>query len=298
MTLLTTIALLASANTAAAATLDVCASCTYTSIQDALDASANGDEVLLMGGTFSEAIEISTEITLAGDWGTTNVIDGYGLAVPVLVKVSADDVVIRNIEITNFGYDSGGCQLDNEDLKAAVRVGAGHELRMQFSAVTNNCAYVAPIHNYGFLALSSETEVSGNRGNFAGGVFNRGVLFSWDNGNDYSFSMSDNWGAVSGGIYSNDISAPGYTPGTYVRNARFSGNTSMSHGGALTALDEPLLIEDTTFSDNLAHTYSGGAWYYGGADTVTRSGNTYSGNDASNDASSDNYHDANTGSKN
>jgi len=293
--MLTTLALLASVDTASAAsTLEVCASCTYTTIQSALDASVDGDTVLLKGGTFSEALTISTEVVVAGAWGTTNVIDGYGLAANVMIKVSSDEVVIRNVEISNFGTDSNGCDAADENNRAAVRIGNSQELRMQTVTVTGNCAYYAPILNYGFLALSSDSEISGNRGTYAGAVYNRGVLQTWKNDNDHSVTISDNWGGISGGIYSNDISSPGYTPGTYLRDAVFTGNTSLSHGGALTALDEALLIEDTEFTDNEALTYSGGAWYYGGSDTLSHSGNTYSGNNAAN-SGAENYHDADSG---
>ncbi|CAN0456685.1 unnamed protein product, partial [Ectocarpus fasciculatus] len=94
-----------------AATLEVCASCAYTSIQDAVDDAVDGDDVVLMGGTFSEQVTIESSITLRGEWGTTNIIDAYGRAFHRTVHVLGEEVVIRNIEVTNTGVSDDGCEI-------------------------------------------------------------------------------------------------------------------------------------------------------------------------------------------
>ena len=72
----------------------------YTTIQNAIDAAANGDTVYVYddASPYHENIVISHAISIVGERRETTVIDGTGLFLDI-VTVTADDVTIRNLTV-------------------------------------------------------------------------------------------------------------------------------------------------------------------------------------------------------
>ena len=86
---------------AQAATLNVPG--TFQTIQDAVDAAAPGDTILVDGGTYTEELEIGrmpgTELTIAAEATATVTVRGFG-SNDSIVQVSADaNVVFERIDI-------------------------------------------------------------------------------------------------------------------------------------------------------------------------------------------------------
>lgn len=113
---------------ASAATLEVCPTCTHTTITAALAAAVEGDTVLVGPGTYREGpLVIDKTITLQGeDWP---VLDGE--LKHVIVTVAADKVVVRGLVLRDAGRshvrdlaairveDIGGCLIENNRVENA-----------------------------------------------------------------------------------------------------------------------------------------------------------------------------------
>ena len=83
----------------------------YSSIQDAIDNTSNGDTVFVFNGTYYENIIIYKSIILLGENKNTTIIDGDKKG--DVVRVVSDEVTISGFTIINggrlyFSYKEGG----------------------------------------------------------------------------------------------------------------------------------------------------------------------------------------------
>src|SRR4051812_43981650 len=65
------------------------ASSTYATIQAAVDASANGDVIHVVSGTYNEHVNVNKSVSLQGD-NRTSIVDGGGT--DAAFQVTANDV--------------------------------------------------------------------------------------------------------------------------------------------------------------------------------------------------------------
>ncbi|MFD0760506.1 nitrous oxide reductase family maturation protein NosD [Lutibacter aestuarii] len=80
--------------------IEVCNSCENSSIQKAIDAAENGDEIFIRKGVYKENdIEVNKEITLFGEEGT--IIDGNNNG--SVLHITANNFIIKNLKIINVG---------------------------------------------------------------------------------------------------------------------------------------------------------------------------------------------------
>ena len=75
---------------------------TYTSIQAALDAVADGGTVTVRAGTYGERIAIRRRVTLTGDGAIVDGLAGSERGIDVGVRILADDVTVRGFVIRNW----------------------------------------------------------------------------------------------------------------------------------------------------------------------------------------------------
>ncbi len=88
---------------AGAATLSVCSTCTYTTIQDAVDAASDGDTVSVAAGTWDEDVSIDgTDITLAGAGATTIIDNSTSAQGTNAVYVTDATVTIQDLTINPY----------------------------------------------------------------------------------------------------------------------------------------------------------------------------------------------------
>jgi len=70
----------------------------YPTIQQAIDAAVDGDEILVGPGTYAEPLQISTRVTITGREGAAaTVLDAEGSGVAVVIN--ADDVILQGLTI-------------------------------------------------------------------------------------------------------------------------------------------------------------------------------------------------------
>jgi len=278
---------------AQAATLDVCPSgCTYSSIQDAIDAAVDGDTVLVDDGTYTENINFLgkaiTVISVNGPEST--IIDGNASgSVVTFDSGEGTNSVLSGFTICNGVADNGGgiyCDNSSPTItnctisgNSAVSEGGGIYCTESSPTITN-CT------------------ISGNSADRGGGIYCYGYSSptitnctindnsAWDGGGIHcevyssptitnctiSGNSAEGWDGDGGGISCWQESSPTIT------NCIISGNSAVSEGGGIYCEDYPSpTITNCTISGNSAG-QGGGIFCYDSSPTITNC--TISGNSA------------------
>ena len=120
----------------------------YSSIQDAINASTNGDIIFVYSGTYHENIKINKSVSLIGENKTNTYIDGRGKN--DVLYVSVDYVTISGFTIQNSGNDVMGRD-------AGIKVHSDH------NDIVGNI--IKKNHNGIYLKSCSYNKISGNNMN-------------------------------------------------------------------------------------------------------------------------------------
>jgi Chlamydia polymorphic membrane protein (Chlamydia_PMP) repeat len=214
----------------------VCPSCTYSSVQAAIDAAASGDTIAIEQGTYDGPITISKIVTLEGAGASQTTIRGGS---PVLTVAGATLVTLEGLTITG-GTAKGGIQngmpkvpsfltlIDSTVSGNSAVAGGGinnlsnSSVVLRDSTVSGNTADAGGgIFNAvdGYLTLSNST-VSGNTADYGGGIYNpnAGTMTLKD-----STVSGNTAGSEGGGIYNDTTTLPGVT--LTLKDSTVSGNT-------------------------------------------------------------------------
>ena len=224
-----------------AATINVPAD--YTTIQAAVDAASNGDEILVAPGTY----------TGTGD----EVVDTLGKAITIKASGTPEETII-----------------DGEGARRVVQCagGEGADTIIEGFTITGGSAddNGGGIYCYNSSPTITDCTISDNTAAYYGGGIDcnyyssptiTGCTISGNTAND-----------SGGGISCRDYSSPTITGCT------ISGNTAADSGGGISCSDSSLTITDCTISDNTANDSGGGIYCYDSNPTIT--GCTISGNTA------------------
>jgi hypothetical protein len=150
---------------------DVCAtSCTFSKIQDAIDAAQPGDTIRVCRGKYVENVYIDKNLTLVGitNPNTWVVLDGNDYDRVLTFEEGAETVTLKNFLLTNGHSGSGG----------AFYVDEGKTLHVSNCQVSGNTSdsFGGGIANFGTVNLINST-VSGNTSyETGGGIENSGTL--------------------------------------------------------------------------------------------------------------------------
>ena len=222
----------------------------FATIQDAVDAAADGDEVVVDDGTYVTDVEIvDKSITLRSASGDRDlcIIDGQFTGVNIVGGVGGDDVVVRDLTITDCPTRAivvgpfSRVSIENCLIKECTNIGAmfmnGESLRMIDCVVRDN----ASNSNGAGLWIS------------AGDVTIRQTLFR-----DNDSTGNSPYG---GGVYIFGDAQLAVIDSVFRRNTAIG--TTVGRGGGLGVQGgslEPILIANTVFDDNEASEKGGGMY--------------------------------------
>jgi hypothetical protein len=222
----------------------------YTSLQDALDHSANGDSIWVAAGIYkpskkSAVVEQSKTFKLISG---VNIYGGFFGNEGSLGDRTAGNVTILSGDIDNNNV------LDSNNAFHVV-TGANNAIIDSFTITRGNAFGVSGVDTYGGGMLNDSNSptinhitFTGNSGFLGGGMFN---LNSSPAINDSTFTANTSPNA-GGGMF-NETSAPVLT------NVSFISNTTAGDGGGMVnELDSPAILNNVTFTSNTAENTGGG----------------------------------------
>ena len=247
-------------------TLTVCPSCTYTTIDAALQAAANGDLIRVASGAYSERLTITKTVTLEGGWNESFTTRAPGTSVIDAQRAGRVMTVLGLVSPTIDGFTiTGGnavTELSGAHQGGGVYIQTGGALLVN-NIITNNLATTSAIStevgfgggvfvDSGRVVISANQIVSNVAGaaeagagtqGYGGGVYASGSPTLINN-------LIVNNHARTGGAFT------GYGGGANVSNGVIRGNwfisNSASHGGGIAIADNSM------FEGNLSRGTSGG----------------------------------------
>ncbi|MFC1751188.1 beta strand repeat-containing protein, partial [Pseudomonadota bacterium] len=271
---------------------DVCSSgCTYTTIQAAINASSNGDSIMVKDGTYSENINFNTKVitVISENGAATTIIEGDGSDAPVVTFASSaltsstvlDGFTISNANDGGTGTASRGIKITSSSaptLKNLILKGNKPSLT----------TYGGAIYISGGTATIQDSTIGDsadiNQADRGAGIYAAYISGALSISNvTFDSNETDYRG---GAVYIDN--ADNYV--ATISDSVFTGNKS-NEGGAIgnSNSDQTTLITNTNFTNNLAAndrtTYSSSTTGDGGAifvyaSTVSVSGGTFTGNKA------------------
>ena len=288
------------ASSSQAATLSVCSTCAYTTINGALAASASGDTISVAAGSYTEFLTITKDIDIvgAGSASTTitsasgNVISVNGSGITVGISgfslrsgtgngrgmiIQAGDVTLDDLDISGFTSTGGGPAISIYNTASSLTA-------TNLDLDANTASSTVGGHINCFQASMDISNSSMSRGLAAdrGGAVRlqqctadfTNVSFDDNLVEDPSGSSSQ---AVGGAIFGQNSTAS-------VDSCSFIGNESEEDGGAIGSYEGTWIVTNSTFTANTADD-DGGALYNAGSGasspgTWTVSGSTFESNEA------------------
>lgn len=236
---------------------DICpTSCTYSSIQNAINNSANGAELWVGPGTYNESVNVDRGIKLRStDGAASTTIDATGTAVRTLY-ISAGTTVVDGFTITGgVDVDAAGVYLVTGTLMNSVVTGNSASGKgggifnvrgtVLDSVVENNTAHEGGGIYVSSTAMIDRVIVRNNQAPWGGGIYLAGSTYAVVN-NSQVFANTSSKGAIyinsyaypqishvnvvgnfSAGIHAESYNSPiGYTTlESYIRNSILWGNS-------------------------------------------------------------------------
>jgi hypothetical protein len=265
---------------ARAASLDVCPTCTYTAIQDAINAAEDGDTIRVAAGTYTgtmvgdgytATVIITKDISLLGgyspagfderDPGAYNtVIDGR--AQPdrsVVVLTGATSAAIDGFVITGSdgAEGGGGIWVDGESAPTISNN------RIQYNRVTSVGGGILVL-GPASATIGGNVVLSNTSVDCGGGLWVWGASTVIVSSNHF---LSNSAASCGGGLFARIVNT-----GTIIGNT-FSGNTA-PFGGGLDLAEGSFDVFSNTIADNRAQFFGGGVLVLGADTRAVLVGNT------------------------
>ncbi len=277
-----------------AATLDVCATCTYTSINVALAAAQPGDTIRVATGTYTENVVITETVTLEGGWNAAFTVRDPAAFVttirptnPLIAVVTIQGQFGNTAAVTPAldGFTITGGRSDNH--------GGGLRMRDSDAIVRSNVV----TDNVGFLfgggiwvqrgaprfennRIQNNTSDGMGQEASGGGIQLEGARATLI-GNIIANNIASGTIGIGGGV---DIAGGGpitLTGNTILSNTAkcvFTMGFEPSFGGGVMAQNVTVTLTGNVIQGNMASCIGHGGGLYVGSSTATLNSNTISGN--------------------
>ena len=235
---------------AEAAPLPLSVPSVYPTIQSAIDASVDGDEIVVAPGTYNEAIDFSGKaIRLHSSGGpaitTIDANDATEVDSSAVTCINSEgpDTILEGFTITGGNKPHGGGMFNSSSNPTVINC-----------TFSGNEAYLGGgmYNSYSNPTVTNCTFRGNTAGNYGGGMYNS---YSSPNVSNCIFSANTAQNNDGGGMYNISSSSPNVT------NCTFSGNIAkFSGGGMYNGYSSNPNVTNCTFSGNKA-TFSGGGMY-------------------------------------
>jgi uncharacterized repeat protein (TIGR01451 family) len=293
--------------------------CDFDSVQAAVDAASEGDEIRVAAGTYTgvsaragetQVVYINKSVTVRGgytttDWSTSNPIsnpttldaEGQGRVLYIAAGISP---TVEGLRITGGSAEGLGGGRDGQDVGGGVYVHGGAATISGCQVVSNAAALGGGIYVVGGRATLAANEVVGNSAERydsvdarGGGVYLRGgdalILDNTFRANkaDYGgglYALEGKVSLISNRWVENRATMDGGGVGTSAATPYFSGNilegnTAGEVGGGAVLYWSDATMDGSTFRENTAR-WGGGLWQSQG--TLAFSGGVVISNTATN----------------
>jgi len=251
----------------------------FDNIQAAVDAASNGDEIIVMPGTYTgtgdEVVDmLGKSVTLRSSNGpNVTFIDGETQRRGIICQgEEANNTLIEGFKIINcigLLYDYNGTMLS---------IGGGILCVNAASPSLSNCIMSFNSADYGgglFAGQGSQLELVDCTFTYGTAVVAGGALYlHFSNSNITECYFSNSSANNSGGAMISSNSAPSLT------DCNFNGNTAAEFGGALSSYNSNITLSNSTFTGNSS--VNGGAMYYAENSGAVVNGCTFTNNSAIN----------------
>jgi hypothetical protein len=266
---------------ALATTLVVCGGWTttdcYSTIQEAVDASVDGDVIWLGGGSFGdyeEAVTISDKtLSIMGDEGYVLWMspDGEPALSIFNSEVDIDAVAFRGDTYRLFTIDASSVRISNAHIWGATQSDAG-AVGVAFDSslwLTDVVVDGGWSYNVGGHLWLYRSNLYIDRCTFRGGFAQLGGGSIWDYGYDFEVTNSTFQGNTTGGqAGAIEFSTGGHTTTPLLRGNRFEGNSG-SRGALALGSFGGFDVEDNVFVDNYGY-YSSALGVRAGSANIVR----------------------------